>query len=115
MREDRIGPAAHDPTEVEDVEIDLPGAVHAPIHTSHPLFDALQRRKQRPGRAAPGNLRDGILELGLIGAADGIRPVEGGDPQDSERSETFQEVERSLDRATPIAEIGAEPEVDPRP
>ncbi len=82
VREDRIGPRAQDPAEIQKVQVDLTRAVPERRRAADGLFDALQLPEQRRGRASPGDRRDRVPEPRLRGIADRLRPIEGGDGED---------------------------------
>jgi hypothetical protein len=85
MRQDRIGSAADDPSKIQDVEVDLAGSVRSAIDAAQVPLDAFDGREQGAGGPPPRDLGDRILEVGLVRPADWIRPVEGGDAEETER------------------------------
>ena len=111
VRQDRIGTAADGAREVEDVEVDLAGAVDEPRDASELALDRLQRGEETSGRAAPEDLGDGVVEIGLVGVPDGRGAIERGDAADGrDRTEPG---ESAVELGAAVAEIRAEADVDP--
>lgn len=90
VRQDRIGSGADDPSEVQDVEVDLARRVRSPIHATQVPLDAFEGGEQRAGGPPPRDLGDRVLEVGLVRPADRIRPVERGDAEEAERLQSLE-------------------------
>jgi hypothetical protein len=107
--QDRVPRTAPLPAQIQDVDVDLPGAVAKAGRTADGLLDALRGAQQRGGRAAPEDRRDRVPEMRLGGEADGFGAVKGGDAED--RGNTGDLGERMLEPGFSIAAIGAQSEV----
>src|SRR5262249_9179594 len=113
MRKDRVGTAPNDSSQVQEVDVDLAGAVAERRRPSNPRFDALDRVEQILRRTRPADLHGGVPETPLFPEPDRLGAVERGDVADARQPGELGD--RPLDLETPVADVGAEAEVrDPR-
>jgi hypothetical protein len=109
MRKHRIGRIADAPSEVEDVDVDLPRTVLEGRRASDAALHLARDVEEGPGGPDPRDLDDRVPEIGLIPKADGLGPIERRDF--SQRREPGDFAKGGFEVRAPVSEVRAESEV----
>ena len=106
---DRVALLADAPPDVQQVDVDLAGAVDEAPRPSDAPLDFASRGEQGSGRSAPPDLYGRVPEVPLIAKADRLAAVERGDLPDPGEARDF--VERPLEMPAAISDVRTEAEV----